>query len=92
MNKSDLINQVANNLSISKTEASKNIEAVIAAMKQSIQEGGGLTIVGFGSFNVIQRAQRKGRNPQTGKEIKIKSKHVVKFKVGKELKKSVDSL
>lgn len=89
MNKSDLINNVAKELKVSKAEAGRNVEAVLGSIKKSIKSGG-LTLVGFGSFNVVKRAARKGRNPQTGKEIKIKAKNVVRFRVGKDLKTLVD--
>jgi nucleoid DNA-binding protein len=88
MNKGDLINEVAK-ATCTKTEAVRAVDAVFNAVKKSLKKGDKVTLVGFGTFSVAKRAARKGRNPQTGKEIKIKAKKVPKFTAGKGLKDAV---
>jgi len=88
MNKGDLINEVAK-ATCTKAEAVKAVDAVFNAVKKSLKKGDKVTLVGFGTFSVAKRAARKGRNPQTGKEIKIKAKKVPKFTAGKGLKDAV---
>jgi nucleoid DNA-binding protein len=85
MNKKDIINEVAK-ATCSKAEAGKAVDAFLEAIKKSLKKGNKVTIIGFGTFSVTKRAARKGRNPQTGKEIKIAAKKVPKFAAGKELK------
>jgi nucleoid DNA-binding protein len=85
MNKKDIINEVAK-ATCSKAEAGKAVDAFLEAIKKSLKKGNKVTIIGFGTFSVIKRAARKGRNPQTGKEIKIAAKKVPKFAAGKALK------
>ncbi|MEN6319647.1 MAG: HU family DNA-binding protein [Syntrophaceae bacterium] len=88
MNKGDLINEVAK-ATCTKAEAVNAVDAVFNAVKKSLKKGDKVTLVGFGTFSVVKRAARKGRNPQTGKEIKIKAKKVPKFTAGKGLKEAV---
>ncbi len=88
MNKGDLINEVAK-ATCTKAEAVKAVDAVFNAVKKSLKKGDKVTLVGFGTFSVAKRAARKGRNPQTGKEIKIRAKKVPKFTAGKGLKDAV---
>ena len=90
MNKSELIDQIANSADISKAAAGRALDAAIAAIKTTLKKGGEVTLVGFGSFYVGKRAARKGRNPQTGAEIKIKAAKVPKFRAGKALKDAVN--
>jgi len=85
MNKKDIINEVAK-ATCTKAEAGKAVDAFLEAIKKSLKKGNKVTIIGFGTFSVAKRAARKGRNPQTGKEIKIAAKKVPKFTAGKELK------
>jgi len=85
MNKADLIKEVEK-FTGTKKEAAGAVDAVFAAITKSLKKGVDVTIVGFGTFKVAKRAARTGRNPQTGKEIKIKAKKVPKFTAGKALK------
>jgi len=88
MNKSELIKVVAD-VTCSKKEAGIAVNAVINAIAGALKKGGRVSLVGFGSFSVVKKAARKGRNPRTGKEIKIKAKKVPKFTPGKALKEAV---
>jgi DNA-binding protein HU-beta len=85
MNKGDLINVVAKS-TCTKAEAAKAVNAFLGAIKTSLKKGESVTLVGFGTFSVSKRSTRRGRNPQTGKEIKIAAKKVPKFTAGKALK------
>lgn len=86
MNKTDLINQVADRANLSKADGKKAVDAVFAAISDALKEDDKVTLVGFGSWAVSDRKERMGRNPQTGKEIKIAAKKVVKFKPSSELR------
>ena len=88
MTKQDLVNKVAET-GITKKQAAAAIDAVVDAVKGALAEGDRVNLVGFGSFSVRERAAREGRNPRTGKKLKIKAKKVPVFKPGKELKESV---
>jgi DNA-binding protein HU-beta len=85
MNKAELIDAIASKAEISKVDAKKALDAFVDATAAALKKGDRVALVGFGSFSVSSRAARKGRNPQTGKEIKIAAKKVVKFKAGSEL-------
>jgi len=85
MNKSDLIDKMAGEAKITKTQAASALNAFIEGTTAALKDGDKVILVGFGTFSVNQRAARMGRNPQTGKEIKIAAKKVVKFKAGSEL-------
>lgn len=85
MNKAELIDAIAANAELSKVDAKKALDAFIGATTVALKKGDRVALVGFGSFSISSRAARKGRNPQTGKEIKIAAKKVVKFKAGSEL-------
>jgi DNA-binding protein HU-beta len=89
LNKSDLIKSVCEKTNLSKKESEKAIQAVLNSIAQSLAKGDKVQLVGFGTFETKVRAARKGRNPQTGAEIKIKAKKVPVFKAGKVLKSSV---
>ena len=88
MNKAELINEVAK-VTCSKKEADDAISATISAIQKALKKGDTVTLVGFGTFKVSKRKARKGRNPQTGKEIKIAAKKVPVFKAGKGFKDAV---
>ncbi|HNY50106.1 MAG TPA: HU family DNA-binding protein [Smithella sp.] len=88
MNKADLIEEVAK-VTCSKKEAAEAVDATLAAIQKSLKKGNAVTLVGFGTFDVKKRKARVGRNPQTGKEIKIAAKKVPVFKAGKGLKDAV---
>ncbi len=85
MNKAELVEAMASEAKITKADAKKALDAFIVATSKSLKKGDRVALVGFGSFSVVKREARKGRNPQTGKEIKIPAKKVVKFKAGTEL-------
>ena len=85
MNKADLINSIASSAGLTKADSKKALDAFIASTTASLKKGNRVALVGFGSFSVAQRSKRTGRNPQTGKEITIPAKKVVKFKAGTEL-------
>ncbi|MFN8700096.1 MAG: HU family DNA-binding protein [Flavobacteriales bacterium] len=89
MNKAELIEAIASNAKISKADAKKALDGFIDATTKALKKGDRVALVGFGSFSVSKRAARKGRNPQTGKEITIKAKNVVRFKAGAELSTKV---
>ncbi|WP_409346598.1 HU family DNA-binding protein [Paenibacillus sp. MBLB4367] len=86
MNKSELINKVAEISDISKKDATKAVEAVFEAISDALQSGDKVQLVGFGNFEVRERSARKGRNPQTGQEIEIAASKVPSFKPGKALR------
>ena len=88
MNKGDLVNVVAKS-TCTKAEAAKVVDAVLGAIKKSLKKGESVTLVGFGTFKIAKRSARSGRNPQTGKPIKIAAKKVPKFTAGKALKDAV---
>lgn len=85
MNKAELIDAIAAEAGLTKADSKKALEAFVNATTGALAKGDRVALVGFGSFSVAKRAARKGRNPQTGKEINIKAKSVVKFKAGTEL-------
>lgn len=89
MNKAELIEAMASSAKLSKADAKKALDAFIESTTKSLKKGDRVALVGFGSFSVTKRAARKGRNPQTGKEITIKAKNVVRFKAGAELQSKV---
>jgi DNA-binding protein HU-beta len=89
MNKAELIDAMAAGAGISKADAKRALDAFIGATTDALKKGDRVALVGFGSFSVSERAARKGRNPQTGKEIDIAAKKVVKFKAGAELSNAV---
>jgi DNA-binding protein HU-beta len=89
MNKAELIESMASDAGLSKADAKKALDAFVSSTTKALKKGDRVSLVGFGSFSVSERAARKGRNPQTGKEINIKAKKVVKFKAGAELSKKV---
>jgi len=89
MNKSELVEAMASEAKLSKAEAGRALGAFITVIGKGLKKGDRISLIGFGSFSVAKRAARTGRNPQTGKEIKIAAKKVVKFKAGSDLSKKV---
>lgn len=89
MNKTDLINSVAEATELSKKDATKAVEAVFESITESLRQGEKVQLIGFGNFEVRERAARKGRNPQTGEEIDIAASKVPAFRPGKALKEAV---
>lgn len=89
MNKAELIAKLADDAGLTKTQANATLDSFISAITKTLKGGGKVTLVGFGTFSVTKRAARTGRNPRTGKEIKIAAKKVVKFKAGADLSSKV---
>lgn len=89
MNKAELIEAMSNESGLTKADAKKALDAFIKATSDSLAKGDRVALVGFGSFSVSMREARKGRNPQTGAEITIAAKKVIKFKPGNELAEGV---
>ena len=92
MNKSELIDSIADSADVSKAAAGRALEATIEAVKKAMKKGDMVTLVGFGTFYVGKRAARTGRNPRTGDTIKIKAAKVPKFRAGKGLKDAINLL
>ena len=89
MNKTELIAAMAESADIGKSAADKALVGCLEAVTDSLQKGENVTLIGFGTFSAVKRDARTGRNPQTGKAIKIPAKTVAKFKVGKKLADAV---
>lgn len=89
MNKAELIDQIAKDAGITKVQAGEALEAFTNAVVSTLKKGDKVTLVGFGTFSVAQRAARNGRNPQTGEVIKIKASKTPKFKAGKEFSEKI---
>jgi len=89
MNKSELIDAAAKEADVSKAAAGKALDAIIGAITKAVAKGDSVTLIGFGTFSSSKRAARVGRNPQTGKELKIAATTVPKFKAGASFKAAV---
>ncbi len=89
MNKAELIDAIASEAKLTKADSKKALDAFMKVTSGALKKGDRVALVGFGSFSVVKRSARTGRNPQTGKEIKIAAKKVVKFSPGAELKGKV---
>jgi DNA-binding protein HU-beta len=89
MNKSELISAVAEASDLSKAAAGKAVDALLSAISQALKEGDDVTLIGFGTFSVRERAARTGRDPRTGEPIEIKASKVPAFRAGKALKDAV---
>lgn len=90
MNKNDLIAAVAASTGLSKSDVASAIDATLASITETLQSGGEVKLVGFGSFHVTQRAASTGRNPRTGETIQIAASRQPKFKAGKGLKDALN--
>lgn len=90
MNKSKLIDAIADDAELSKADAGRALDSAVGVITNALKSGGSVGIVGFGTFSVGHRSARTGRNPQTGEEIQIKASNVPKFKAGKALKDAVN--
>ncbi|MDR5615372.1 HU family DNA-binding protein [Arsenophonus sp.] len=90
MNKTEVINQIAEKADLTKKDSEKALNAFIETVTEALKAGDDVQLVGFGSFQVKQRAAREGRNPQTGKALKIAATNVPSFKAGKTLKEAVN--
>lgn len=91
MNKTELIDSIASKADLSKKDAEAALKATIESIESALAAGDKVTLVGFGTFGVKERAAREGRNPQTNETIKIKASKVPSFKAGKELKDKVNA-
>jgi len=89
MNKKELMDEVSEKVGITKKEVGNIIDATTEAIRKALSKGEKVTLVGFGTFRVLNRKARRGRNPQTGEELQISAKKVAKFKAGKNLKEVV---
>lgn len=90
MNKQELIEQISNEADISKAAAARVLDAFTNSITNALKNGDTVTLIGFGTFAVSERAARTGRNPQTGAELKIAARKVPAFRAGKALKDSVN--
>jgi DNA-binding protein HU-beta len=90
MNKTDLINAIAEKAELTKADAGRALEAYLEAVQKSLEAGEDVSVVGFGTFTVRKRAARTGRNPRTNETIKIKASKVPAFKAGKTLKDALN--
>jgi len=90
VNKSELIEAIAASADIPKASAARALDAMVDTVTDSLKKGDSVSLVGFGTFQVKERAARTGRNPQTGQPIEIKAAKVPSFKAGKALKDSVN--
>lgn len=91
MNKADLVNEIANQSGLTKTDAAKAVDAVVNAIQETLKKGEKVTLVGFGTFETSKRKARQGRNPKTGAVINIPAKTVARFKAGSKLSESVNA-
>jgi len=89
MTKAELVAKIASEGGITKSQADKAMAGFVSAVSEALSGGGKVTLVGFGTFSVMARSQREGRNPRTGEKIKIPASKVVKFKAGKTLSEKV---
>ena len=89
MSKAELVEKIADQAKLTKVDAERALNAFITVVTASLKEGEDVALVGFGTFSIGDRAERQGRNPQTGDVITISAKKVVKFKPGKALKEEV---
>jgi DNA-binding protein HU-beta len=89
MNKSELIDVIAEQAEISKAAAGRALDATVAAVKDALKAGDSVSLIGFGTFSVGERAARTGRNPRTGNSLNIKAAKVPKFRPGKGLKDAI---
>ncbi len=89
MKKADLVAAIAEAAELSKADAGRAVDAFVEVVTKALKDGDGVTLVGFGSFEVRQRAARQGRNPRTGKPLNIKASKVPAFKAGKALKDGI---
>ena len=91
MNRSELISSIADKSGLTKKDSEKALAAFVESVEEQLQKGDKIQLVGFGTFEVTERAARTGKNPQTGKEIKIPASKAPKFKAGKALKDLVNT-
>jgi len=90
MNKSELIDAIADSSGLTKADAGRALDGLIDAITGTLKKGDSISLIGFGTFSVKERAERQGRNPQTGDAITIKAAKIPSFKAGKALKDAVN--
>ena len=90
MNKQELVSAVAEKTELTKADSEKAVNALVDTIKVSLAKGESTQLIGFGTFSITERAARTGRNPQTGEEMQIAAKKVVKFKPGKAIDEAVN--
>lgn len=91
MNKAELVTEVSQKMDTTKKDAEMALNAVLAAIEDALVKGNNVQLIGFGTFEAKSRAARKGRNPQTGDEIKIPASKTATFKIGKKLKEKINA-
>ena len=89
MNKADLMLKISKEAEITKRQAAKALDALVEGMQEALSRGDNITLLGFGTFSVMSRSARKGRNPQTGREILIPASKTAKFRAGKGLREAI---
>ena len=90
MHKTDLIKEIAASTGLSQKDSGNALDAALKVITKALKKKDSVTLIGFGTFKTVKTAARKGRNPQTGKEIQIKASNRIKFTAGKALKDSVN--
>ncbi len=90
MNKSDLVRAIATQAGLTQTDATKALDGLVSTLTEALKEGKQVSLLGFGTFSIKERAARKGRNPRTKESIDIKSSRIPTFKAGKALKDAVN--
>ncbi|ORU94245.1 MAG: DNA-binding protein HU [Cycloclasticus sp. symbiont of Bathymodiolus heckerae] len=90
MNKSELINAIAEESGLTKADAGRALDATLVSVTNALKGGDSIALIGFGTFSVKERSARTGRNPQTGEAIQIKASKIPSFKAGKTLKDAVN--
>lgn len=90
MNKSELVDAIAADSGLTKADSQRAVNSFVTVVGGALKADDRVALVGFGSFSISKRAERQGRNPQTGKAITIKAKNIVKFKAGSELSEKVN--
>ena len=91
MNKGELVAAIANKTELTKADAEKALKAFIETVSEELKNGSKVQLMGFGTFEVVERGERTGRNPQTGEEMKIAASKAPKFKAGKALKDALNA-
>jgi DNA-binding protein HU-beta len=89
MNKADLVTRIAKDAEITKRQAAKALVALVDGVQEALSRGDSITLMGFGTFSVMPRSARKGRNPQTGREVFIPASKAAKFRAGKGLREAI---
>ncbi len=90
MHKTNLVDQIANDTGLSKKDSAAALESALTSIAGALKSGDSVTLIGFGTFSIVNAPAREGRNPQTGEKIKISARNRVKFSAGKALKDQVN--